>query len=56
MSRRAKYTVEEKVRAAKRYIRGEASATDIAAELGMPTSGDNQIREWVANYQENGIE
>ena len=56
MSRRAKYTVEEKIRAAERYIRGEASATAIAAEMGMPASGRKQIYDWAANYQENGIE
>ena len=38
MSRKAKYTVEQKIRAAERYIRGEANATTIAAEMGMPAS------------------
>ena len=56
MSRRAKYTVEEKIRAAERYIRGEASAKAIAADLGMPESGDRRIRGWAAIYQECGIE
>ena len=55
MSRRAKYTVEEKIRAAERYISGEASATAIAADLGMPKSGAHRIREWAAIYRESGI-
>ena len=56
MSRKAKYTVEAKVRAAERYLQGEASAAGIAAEMGMGRSGDDKIREWAAAYRENGIE
>lgn len=56
MSRKAKYTVDQKVRAAERYIRGEASAAEIAAEMGMPASGKNKVWEWAAVYRENGIE
>ena len=56
MSRRRKYTVEAKVRAAERYLRGEDSAAAIAAEMGMGRSGDDKIREWAAAYRENGIE
>lgn len=55
MSRKAKYTVEQKVRAAEKYIRGESSAAEIAAEMGMPASGRNLVREWAAVYRENGI-
>ncbi len=56
MSRKVKYTLEAKVRAVERYIRGEASATVIAAELGMSGSGCRTILEWAASYRENGIE
>ena len=56
MSRRAKYPIEGKVRAAERYLRGEASAAAIAEEMGMKKRGDERIREWAAVYRENGIE
>ena len=56
MSRRAKYTVEVKVRAAERYLRGEASAAAIAAEIGMSRNGKRRVQEWAAVYRENGIE
>jgi len=56
MSRKAKYTVEAKVRAAERYLQGEASAAGIAAEMGMGRHGDDKVREWAAAYRENGIE
>jgi len=56
MSRRAKYTIEQKIRAAERYIKGEASAASIAAELGMTKSGKKQIVEWATIYREKGIE
>ena len=56
MSRKAKYTVEQKIQAAERYLRGKASASEIAAEIGMPASGKKRILEWVAVYRENGIE
>ena len=56
MSRRARYTVEAKVRAAERYLRGDASAAAIAAELVMGRRGDRTVQEWAAAYRENGIE
>ena len=56
MSRERKYTVEAKVRAAERYLRGEASAREIATELGMPESGRKKVREWAAAYRDNGKE
>ena len=56
MSRKAKYTAEAKVRAAERYLRGEASAAGIAAEMGMGKRGKSTLREWAAAYRENGIE
>ena len=56
MSRKARYTVEAKVRAAERYLRGEASASTLAAEMGMGRRGRDSILEWAAIYRENGIE
>ena len=56
MSRKAKYSIEEKVRAAGQYVRGEASAAGIAAELGMGKRGCNTIVEWAAVYVKNGVE
>ncbi|MGN1370529.1 MAG: hypothetical protein ACI4WX_16775 [Aristaeellaceae bacterium] len=37
-------------------MKGEASATRIAAEMGMTGTGDKQIVEWAAIYSEKGIE
>lgn len=56
MSKRGKYTIEKKIEAAERYLRGEASARDIAAEMGMTRNGDRQIMDWAAIYREKGIE
>ena len=56
MPRKAKYTVEAKVRAAERYLRVEASAAEIAAEMEMGKRGKSTVREWAATYRENGIE
>ena len=56
MSRKAKYTVEQKVQAAEKYLRGEASAAKIAAEMEMPASGERQVQKWAVVYRENGIE
>jgi transposase-like protein len=56
MSMKAKYTVEAKVRAAERYLRGEASAAEIAAEMGLGKRGKSTVLEWAAAYRENGIE
>ena len=56
MSRKAKYTVEAKIRAAERYLRGEASAAGIAAEMGLGKRGVSTVCEWAAAYRENGIE
>ena len=56
MSRRIKYSVEEKIKAAERYLRGEASAAELAEEMGMTINGRKQILEWAAKYRENGEE
>ena len=56
MSRKAKYSVEEKIKAAKRYLEGEASAQEIAAEMKMSRRGCVMVWEWAAIYREKGIE
>jgi len=56
MSRKAKYTVMAKIEAVERYLRGEASAAEIAAEMKMGKNGKDQITAWAAIYRENGIE
>lgn len=53
---KTKYSVEEKVKAAERYLRGEASAQEIASEMRMTQNGERYIREWASVYRENGIE
>lgn len=55
MPRKAKYTIEQKIQAAERYIRGEARASVIAAEMRMTSNGSRQIHEWAAIYRENGV-
>lgn len=56
MSRKAKYSVEDKIKAAERYLRGEASAAEIAAEMDMGKRGTAQIHDWAAIYREGGTE
>lgn len=53
---RLKYSAEEKIKAIERYLRGVASAAEIAAEIGITQNGESYIREWSAAYRENGIE
>ncbi len=42
MSRRAKYPIEKRIQASERYIKGEANAASIAAEMVMTRNGDQQ--------------
>lgn len=51
-----KYSIEQKIQSAERYLRGEASAREIASELGMTQNGSREIQRWAAAYRENGIE
>lgn len=53
---RPKYSVEEKIKAAERYLRGEASIAEIAAEKSMGKGGERQIYEWAAIYRDGGAE
>ena len=56
MGRKAKYTFEQKLKAAQDYLSGKKSAADIAFELGMGKYGDNRIRQWASLYKANGQE
>lgn len=56
MSGKTKYSLKEKIKAAERYLRGEASAQEIASEMRMTQNGARYIREWALIYRENGIE
>lgn len=56
MSRKAKYTLEQKIQACEDYISGNKSAIQIANQLGMSSSGNVYILEWIRMYRENGYE
>ncbi len=56
MSKRDKYSLEQKIHAVERYLRGEASAREIAAELRMTKKGCDLVLRWAAVYRKNGIE
>ena len=56
MGRKAKYTFEQKLKAAQDYLSGKKSAADIAFELDMGKYGDNRIRQWASLYKANGQE
>ena len=54
MGRKAKYTVEQKVKACEEYLSGKKSAKKIACELGMGKKGRCRIHEWANLYKLNG--
>lgn len=54
MGRKAKYTFEQKLKAAEEYISGQKSAKEISAELSMGKHGKVRVREWANQYRENG--
>lgn len=54
MGRKAKYTVEQKVKACEEYLSGKKSAAKIANELEMGKQGKGKIREWSRLFQANG--
>lgn len=56
MSRKAKYTIEQKVKACHEYLSGSRSAIEIARELNMSKNGRTTIMEWAKKYQANGVE
>lgn len=56
MSRKAKYTTEQKVKACEEYLSAKKSAIQIAKEFNMGKYGDNIIRTWVRKYEASGVE
>ena len=56
MGRKAKYTVEQKVKACEAYLSGKSSAKALARSLGLGKGGDIIIREWSRMYKEYGCE
>jgi len=56
MSRKSKYSLEEKIKACTEYLSGTKSATDIARELDMGKRGCTTVRLWVKKYMEYGAE
>lgn len=56
MSRKSKYTSEQKVKACGEYLSGAKSASQIAKELKMTKSGKREIIEWSKKYHEIGAE
>lgn len=54
MGRKAKYTVEQKVKACEEFLSGKKSATQIAIELELGKSGGDKVRLWSKKYQVYG--
>lgn len=54
MGRKAKYTLEQKVKACEDYLQGRKSAIQIARELNMGKQGKNIIRLWSKKYKAYG--
>lgn len=54
MSRKSKYSFEQKIWAVEQYLNGKMSAIEIATQLDMPIkSGYVQISSWAHQYQSN---
>ena len=53
MSRKSKYSFEQKKWAVEQYLNGNMSASKIAIRLNMPKNGSRQIRSWARQYQSN---
>lgn len=56
MSRKSKYSYDQKVQACEDYLSGRKSASQIAQELSMPKSGDGKIRKWAHQYEKLGAQ
>ena len=54
MGRKAKYTLEQKVKACEDYLQGRKSAIQIARELNMGKQGKTIIRLWSKKYKAYG--
>ena len=55
MSRKAKYSPEQKVQACIDYLSGKKSAIQIAGELEMGKGGKNRILLWSKKYSTHGV-
>lgn len=54
MSRKSKYSFDQKIWAVEQYLNGNRSSVEIAKRLKMPSkSGAMQVRRWVHQYQSN---
>lgn len=54
MSRKSKYSFEQKIWAVEQYLNGKMSAIEIATQLDMPIkSGYVQISSWAHQYHSN---
>lgn len=54
MSRKSKYSFEQKIWAVEQYLNGNLSAVEIARQLNMPNKyGKDQVGVWVRQYQSN---
>ncbi len=53
MSRKSKYSFEQKKWAVEQYLNGNMSAAKIAIQLNMSKNGSRQILSWARQYQSN---
>jgi len=56
MSRKQKYTYEQKINACKDYKSGKYSMKQIASNLEMGVCGDSKVWEWVKKFEAHGPE
>lgn len=56
MGRKAKYTVEQKIKVCEAYLSGKSSAKELARSLGLGKGGAIRIYEWSRMYKEYGSE
>lgn len=56
MSRKAKYTLEQKIKACEEYISGVKSASRIAQELNMTKHGRKLVIDWSKKYKDLGVD
>ena len=54
MGRKAKYSLEQKLKACEDYLSGRKSAVQIARELNMGKRGRNRVMEWSKKYKAYG--
>ena len=52
MGRKARYTIEQKVKIVRKYLNGEDSQKGLAKKYGI---SKGRIYEWIIQYKENGI-